>query len=66
MSDVYVKIKMGEKEKRVKLKSSTLIKGNLAMIFRVDLNQGIYVHFLRRRGDNFTISYVLLLAHRGL
>ena len=45
-----VKIKMNEKE--IKFKSSTLINDNLAMIFRLDLNQGIYVHFLRRRGDN--------------
>ena len=35
------------------------------MIFRVDLNQGIYVHFLRRRGDNSTIIY-WLLARQGL
>ena len=34
------------------------------MIFRLDLNQGIYVHFLRR-GDNSTIKY-WLLARRGL
>ena len=30
----------------------------------LDLNQGIYVHFLRRRGDNSTIRY-WLLARRG-
>ena len=41
MSDVYIKIKMDEKE--VKLKSSTLNNSNLAMIFRLDLNQGIYI-----------------------
>jgi len=41
MSDVYIKIKMDEKE--VKLKSSTLNNGNLDMIFRLDLNQGIYI-----------------------
>ena len=35
--------KMDEKdEKEVTLKSSTLNKSNLAMIFRLDLNQGIY------------------------
>ena len=43
MSDVYIKIKMDEKdEKEVTLKSSTLNNSNLAMIFRLDLNQGIY------------------------
>ena len=31
----------------------------------LDLNQGIYEHFLRRRGDNSTIRY-WLLARRGL
>ena len=31
----------------------------------LDLNQGIYEHFLRRRGDNSTIRY-WLLAGRGL
>ena len=31
----------------------------------LDLNQRIYVHFLRRRGDNSTIRY-WLLARRGL
>ena len=41
MSDVYIKIKMNEKE--VKLKSSTLNNSNLAMIFRLDLNQVIYI-----------------------
>ena len=41
MSDVYIKIKMDEKE--VKRKSSTLNNTNLAMIFRLDLNQGIYI-----------------------
>ena len=41
MSDVYIKIKMNEIE--VKLKSSTLNNSNLAMIFRFDLNQGIYI-----------------------
>ena len=30
-------------EKEVKLKSSTLNNSNLAMIFRLDLNQGIYI-----------------------
>ena len=30
-------------EKEVKLKSSTLHNSNLAMIFRLDLNQGIYI-----------------------
>ena len=63
MSDVYVKIKMDEKE--IKLKSSTLNNGNLAMVFRLDLNQGINVHFLRRRGDNSLIRY-WLLPRRGL
>ena len=41
MSDVNIKIKMDEKED--KLKSSTLNNSNLAMIFRLDLNQGIYI-----------------------
>ena len=41
MSDVYIKIKMDEKE--VKLKSSTSNNSNLAMIFRLDLNQEIYI-----------------------
>ena len=41
MSNVYIKIKMDEKE--VKLKSSTLNNSNLAMILRLDLNQGIYI-----------------------
>ena len=31
----------------------------------LDLNQGIYEHFLRRRGDNSTIRYWLLVG-RGL
>ena len=31
----------------------------------LDLNQGIYEHFLRRRGDNSTIRYGVL-ARRGL
>ena len=63
MSEVYVKIKMDEKE--IKLKSSSLNNRNLAMIFRLDLNQGINVHFLRRRGDNCLIRY-WLLPRRGL
>ena len=56
MSDVSAKIKMDEKW--VKLKSSTLNKGNRAIIFGLDLNQGIYVHVysLRRRGDNSPIT----------
>ena len=41
MSDVYIKIKMDKKE--VNLKSSTLNNGNLDMMFRLDLNQGIYI-----------------------
>ena len=41
MSDVYIKIKMDEKE--VTLKSSTLNNGNLDMMFRLHLNQGIYI-----------------------
>ena len=41
MSDVYIKIKMDEKE--VKLKSSTLNNSSSSMIFRLDLNQGIYI-----------------------
>ena len=35
-----VKIKMNEKVMR--LRSSTLTVGNLAMIFKLDINQGIY------------------------
>ena len=41
MSDVYIKIKMDEKE--VKLKSSTLNNCNPSMIFRLDLHQGVYI-----------------------
>ena len=41
MSDVYIKIKMDKK--RVKVKSSTLNNCNLDMMFRLDLNQGIYI-----------------------
>ena len=65
MSDVYVKIK-GDK-KKVKLKSSTVNNSNpLAMILRLDLNQGIYVCILRRRElDNSPIKY-WLLPSRGL
>ena len=65
MSDVYVKIKIDEKEVYVKLKSSTVNNGNLAMIFRLDLNQGINVLFLRRRGDNSPTRY-WILPRRGL
>ena len=36
-----VKIKMNEKVMR--LKSSTLTVGNLAMIFKLDMDQGIYI-----------------------
>ena len=36
-----VKIKMNEKVMR--LRSSTLTVGNLAMIFKLDINQGIYI-----------------------
>ena len=43
MSDIYIKIKMDEKE--VKLKSSTVNNGNLDMMFRLYLNQGIYISF---------------------
>ena len=50
MSDVYIKIKMDEKQ--VTLKSSTLNNGNLDMMFRLHLNQ--------RRGDNSPIRYWLL------
>ena len=63
MSEVYVNIKMEEKE--IKLKSSTLNDRNLAMIFRLDLNQGINVHFLGRMGDNCLIRY-WLLPRQGL
>ena len=63
MSEVYVKIKMDEKE--IKLKSLTLNNRNLAMIFRLNLNQGINVHFLGRRGDNCLIRY-WLLPRQGL
>ena len=53
-------------KKGVKLKPSTLVnKGNLAMIFRLDLNQGIYIHFLRRKWDNSILRY-WLSARRGL
>ena len=53
-------------KKGVKLKPSTLVnKGNLDMIFRLDLNQGIYIHFLRRKWDNSTLRY-WLSARRGL
>ena len=46
MSDVHVKIKTDEKWKGVKLKTSTLNKGNLAMIFSLDLNRGsTYISF---------------------
>ena len=30
-------------EKILRLRSSTLIMGNLAMIFKLDINQGIYI-----------------------
>ena len=43
---------MDEKEKGVKHKSLTLNNGTLAMIFRLVLNQEIYVHFVQRREDN--------------
>ena len=44
MSDVYVKIKMGQKLKKdVKLKSLTLNNGTLAMVFRLILNQEVSV-----------------------
>ena len=36
--------------------SSTLNKGNRAIIFGLDLNQGIYVYSLRGRGDNSPIT----------
>ena len=36
-----VKIKMNEKVMR--LRSSSLTVGNLAMIFKLDINQGIYI-----------------------
>ena len=45
-----VKIKMNEKVMR--LKSSTLTVGNLAMIYKLDRDQGIYILLLRRRRDN--------------
>ena len=41
MSDVYIKVKMDEKE--VKLKSSTLNNGNLDRMFRLNLDQGIHI-----------------------
>ena len=67
MSDVYVMIKIDEKEVHVKLKSSTLNNGNLAMIFRLDLtgSKGINVHFFRKRGDNSPNRY-WILPRRGL
>lgn len=43
MLDVYIKIKMDEKE--VKFKFLILNNSNLVMIFRFDLNQGIYIFF---------------------
>ena len=41
MANLYVKVKM--QEKVLRLRSSTLIVGNLAMIFKIDVNQGIYI-----------------------
>ena len=65
MSDVYVKIKMNKKLKRGKIKYSALNKGNLAMKFRLDLKQGIYIHFLRRRRYNSTINTSRMLRRRA-
>ena len=58
------RLRWTRREKRVKLKSSTLNNGTLAMIFRLVLNREIYIHFLQRRGDNsltlaFTTSRTL-------
>ena len=39
-------------EKVMRLRSSTLMVGNLAMIFKLDVNQGI--HICCEEGDNYT------------
>ena len=41
MANLYVKVKM--QEKVLRFRSSTLTMGNLAMIFKLDINQGIYI-----------------------
>jgi len=41
MANLYVKVRM--QEKVLRFRSSTLTMGNLGMIFKLDINQGIYI-----------------------